>query len=169
MSFYCWYSCGSHGTNNTTKSIKAVCLLNSASGSSVEGKAVFTEINNKVTLEIDVKGLSFGYHAFHIHEFGDCSSIDAKSAGGHWNPDNHKHGKWGTESHHKGDIANLFADSSGRSSLKFETDLWCLDCDDESKNILNKSLIIHQGPDDFHSQPSGNAGKRIACGVINLN
>ncbi|MEC8004442.1 MAG: superoxide dismutase family protein, partial [Bacteroidota bacterium] len=103
------------------------------------------------------------------HEFGDCSSIDAKSAGGHWNPDNHKHGKWGTESHHKGDIANLFADSSGRSSLKFETDLWCLDCDDESKNILNKSLIIHQGPDDFHSQPSGNAGKRIACGVINLN
>ena len=168
LSFYCWFSCGSHETNNNTKAITAVCLLNSASGSSVEGKAVFTEINNKVTLEIDVKGLSFGYHAFHIHEFGDCSSIDAKSAGGHWNPDNHKHGKWGTESHHKGDIANLFADSSGRSSLKFETDLWCLDCDDESKNILNKSLIIHQGPDDFHSQPSGNAGKRIACGVINL-
>ena len=69
LSFYCWYSCGSHGTNNTTKAITAVCLLNSASGSSVEGKAVFTEINNKVTLEIDVKGLSFGYHAFHIHEF----------------------------------------------------------------------------------------------------
>ena len=64
LRYYCWYSCGSHGTNNTTKSIKAVCLLNSASGSSVEGKAVFTEINNKVTLEIDVKGLSFGFMHF---------------------------------------------------------------------------------------------------------
>ena len=60
--------------------------------------------------------------AIHIHEFGDCSSFDAKSAGGHWNPNNKQHGEWGSESHHKGDIANLFADSSGNSSLKFETD-----------------------------------------------
>jgi Cu-Zn family superoxide dismutase len=78
-----------------------------------------------------------------------------------------KHGKWGSESHHKGDIANLFADSSGNSSLKFETDLWCLGCKDEFNNILGKSIIIHQGLDDFHSQPSGNAGKRIGCGRIN--
>ena len=168
MSFYILFSCGSYETSKDMKQIHAFCQLNSASGSSVVGKAMFKETNNKVTLKIDVEGLSFGYHAFHIHEFGDCSSFDAKSAGGHWNPDHNKHGKWGTESHHKGDIANLFADSSGKSSLEFETDLWCLNCDDKTKNILNKSLIIHQGPDDFHSQPSGNAGKRIACGVINL-
>ena len=66
LSFYCCFSCGSHETNNNTKETNAVCLLNSANGSSVVGKAVFTEINNKVTLEIDVKGLSFGYHAFPV-------------------------------------------------------------------------------------------------------
>ena len=160
-------SCNSNQTNESHKEIRAICQINSANGSSVYGEVKFLQINSKVIINVEVKGLSYGLHAIHIHEFGDCSSFDAKSAGGHWNPNKKKHGKWGSESHHKGDIANLFADSSGNSSLKFETDLWCLGCKDESNNILGKSIIIHQGLDDFHSQPSGNAGKRIGCGRIN--
>ena len=165
--YFLFTSC-SNEKNESIQQIIAVCHIKSVNGSAVYGNAKFIQKNDEVTLNIDVKGLSYGLHAFHIHEFGDCSSIDAKSAGGHWNPNNNRHGKWGTEFHHKGDIANLFADSLGNSSLKFETDLWCLDCNDKSKNILNKSLIIHQGADDFHSQPSGNAGKRIGCGIIKL-
>ena len=161
-------SCSSNQTNESPKEIVAICQINSANESSVYGEAKFVQMNSKVTINVEVKGLSYGLHAIHIHEFGDCSSFDAKSAGGHWNPNNKKHGEWGSESHHKGDIANLIADSSGNSSLKFETDLWCLGCKDESNNILGKSIIIHQGLDDFHSQPSGNAGKRIGCGIINL-
>ena len=167
-SIYFLFTCNSYERNKSIQQIAAVCQINSANGSVVNGKAKFVQKKDKVILNIDVSGLSYGLHAFHIHEFGDCSSFDAKSAGGHWNPNNNRHGKWGTESHHKGDIANLFADSLGNSSLRFETDLWCLDCNDKSKNILNKSLIIHQGADDFHSQPSGNAGKRIGCGIIKL-
>ena len=159
-------SCSSNQTKETSKEIRATCQINPANGSSVYGEAKFVQINSKVTINVKVKGLSYGLHAIHIHEFGDCSSFDAKSAGGHWNPNNKQHGEWGSESHHKGDIANLFADSSGNSSLKFETDLWCLGCKDKSNNILGKSIIIHQGLDDFYSQPSGNAGKRIGCGII---
>ena len=161
-------SCTSNKTNESPKEIMAKCQINSANGSSVYGEVKFVQINNKVSINVEVKGLSYGLHAIHIHEFGDCSSFDAKSAGGHWNPNNKNHGEWGSGSHHMGDIANLFADSSGISSLKFETDLWCLDCKEESNNIIGKSIIIHQGLDDFHSQPSGNAGKRIGCGIISL-
>jgi Cu-Zn family superoxide dismutase len=159
-------SCTSNKTHESPEEIMAKCQINSANGSSVYGEVKFVQINNKVSINVEVKGLSYGLHAIHIHEFGDCSSFDAKSAGGHWNPNNNNHGEWGSESHHMGDIANLFADSSGNSSLKFETDLWCLNCKEESNNIIGKSIIIHQGLDDFHSQPSGNAGKRIGCGII---
>ena len=161
-------SCTSNKTNESPKEIIAKCQINSANGSSVYGEVKFVQINNKVTINVEVKGLSYGLHAIHIHEFGDCSSFDAKSAGGHWNPNNKNHGEWGSGSHHMGDIANLFADSSGNSSLNFETDLWCLNCKEESNNIIGKSIIIHQGLDDFYSQPSGNAGKRIGCGIISL-
>ncbi len=159
-------SCISNQKKESFQEPSAICQINPANGTSVRGEVKFFQKNNKVTINVEVQGLSYGLHAIHIHEFGDCSSFDAKSAGGHWNPNNKKHGEWGSESHHKGDIANLFADSSGNSSLKFETDLWCLGCKDESYNILGKSIIIHQGLDDFHSQPSGNAGKRIGCGII---
>ena len=148
--------------------IKAECQIMSANESVVTGLAIFSEENKEVVMSIYVKNLTQGLHAIHIHEFGNCSSNDAKSAGGHWNPDNQNHGKWGSSSHHKGDIANLKADSLGIAKLKFKTPLWCLDCQDSLKNIIGKSIIIHEGIDDFKSQPSGNAGKRIGCGVIKI-
>ena len=113
-----------------------------------------------------IENASQGVHAIHIHEKGDCSSEDAKSAGGHWNPTGEPHGKWGISPFHKGDIGNLEVRSEGKAVLKIETDLWCIGCDDTKKNILDKAIIIHQGQDDFQSQPSGMAGPRVGCGKI---
>ena len=111
--------------------------------------------------------LSPGIHAIHLHEKADCSSPDGKSSGGHWNPTFNKHGKWGDENgYHKGDIGNFEVDENGRGRVTMETKEWCIDCEDETKNIVGKAVIVHQGADDFLSQPSGAAGSRIICGGI---
>ena len=108
-------------------------------------------------------GLTPGIHAIHIHEKADCTAADGSSAGGHWNPTFKKHGKWGVEEYHKGDIGNFTADKNGVGSIELSTDQWCIDCADETKNIIGKGLIVHAGTDDFATQPSGNAGARVAC------
>ncbi|MBT8234654.1 MAG: superoxide dismutase family protein [Bacteroidia bacterium] len=138
------------------------------SNSSVAGEVSFTEENGQITMLATFSGLSPGEHAIHIHEKADCSSDDGKSTGGHWNPTLEPHGKWGAEEgFHKGDIGNFEADENGNGSITFTTDQWCLGCDDDTKNILGKAVIVHQGVDDFTSQPSGAAGARISCtGII---
>lgn len=128
-----------------------------------QGTAQFTQSNGKVTLDLNVYKLTPGIHAVHIHEKGDCSATDASSAGGHWNPTTHNHGKWGHGEHHMGDIGNLNADKEGTARLLFDTDKWCLGCSDPSKNIIGKSLVIHATADDFQTQPTGNAGGRVGC------
>ena len=141
--------------------------LESRSGSKAYGKLFFKEVDGMVSLEAKFIDLEPGTHAVHIHEKADCSSPDGKSAGGHWNPTFENHGKWGDENgYHKGDIGNIEADENGMAKLKMQTDEWCIGCGDESKDILGKSIIVHQGADDFVSQPSGNAGARISCGGI---
>ena len=141
--------------------------LESKSNSSAYGKLFFKEEDGMVTLEAKFIDLEPGTHAVHIHETADCSSPDGKSAGGHWNPTFESHGKWGDENgYHKGDIGNIEADEQGFAKLKMETDEWCIGCGDEKKDILGKSIIVHQGTDDFVSQPSGAAGARISCGGI---
>lgn len=139
-----------------------------ASGSNLSGNITFTEANGEVTMKATIRGLeSKGVHAIHIHEKGDCSAEDATSAGGHWNPTNEKHGKWGdAEGYHAGDIGNLEPDENGVAELEFKTDQWCIGCNDISKDIVGKAIIIHEDPDDFETQPTGNAGGRIGCGVI---
>ena len=112
---------------------------------------------------MNVYKLTPGIHAVHVHEFGDCSSSDGSSAGGHWNPTTEDHGKWGEGAHHKGDIGNLEADQNGTARLQFSTDKWCLGCSDSSKNLIGKSIIIHAKADDFTTQPTGNAGGRVGC------
>src|SRR5699024_2140913 len=105
--------------------------------------------------------------AIHLHEKGDCSADDATSAGGHWNPMNEEHGKWDSkDGYHKGDIGNLKVDQDGKASITFETDQWCIDCDDKAKNIVGKAVVVHEGADDFKTQPTGDAGGRVGCGVI---
>ena len=138
------------------------------SDSDVAGEVTFMQEDGEVKMMAMLSGLSEGEHAIHIHEKADCSSADGKSTGGHWNPTFQPHAKWGADSgYHKGDIGNFTADADGKATVKFETDEWCIGCDDETKNIVGKAVIVHQGVDDYTSQPSGAAGKRVACtGII---
>ncbi len=141
--------------------------LESKSESSATGTVSFTEKDGVVKMEAKLTGLKPGTHAIHIHENADCSAPDGKSAGGHWNPTFENHGKWGdAEGYHKGDIGNFEADENGDGSISMQTDEWCIGCDDSKKNILGKGIIVHQGEDDFTSQPSGAAGARVSCGGI---
>ena len=113
-------------------------VFTSKSDSKVIGTATFSEKNGEVSLTAKMTGLSPGIHAIHIHEKSDCSSADGSSAGGHWNPTFKKHGKWGETECHKGDIGNFIADANGNGSITFKTVEWCIGCEDETKNILNK-------------------------------
>ncbi|MDT0607125.1 superoxide dismutase family protein [Croceitalea rosinachiae] len=142
--------------------------LEPKSDSSVSGEVTFSEEGGTVSMSASLTGLTEGEHAIHIHEKADCSSADGKSTGGHWNPTFQPHAKWGAEGgYHRGDIGNFNADENGNASISFATNEWCIGCDDETKNIIGKAIIVHQGVDDFTSQPSGAAGARVACtGII---
>ena len=155
-------NCKSGNSNSNTLTIN----LESKSSSSVIGTVSFSEKKGIVTLEAKISGLKPGIHAIHIHEKSDCSAADGSSAGGHWNPTFKKHGKFGEAEYHKGDIGNFTADENGNGTIKFSTSEWCIGCEDNTKNILGKGIIIHQGTDDFVTQPTGNAGARVACSGI---
>ncbi|MRX38098.1 superoxide dismutase family protein [Flavobacterium sp. LC2016-23] len=157
------------GCKTSTKSNDAKTLtvtLEPKSNSTVSGTATFTEKNGKVTFVAKVAGLQPGLHAIHIHEKSDCTAADGSSAGGHWNPTFKKHGKWGSAEYHKGDIGNFTADAKGNGTITLTTDEWCVGCGDATKDVLGKGLIVHQGTDDFTTQPTGNAGGRVACAGI---
>lgn len=158
------FSCKSSSSGSDSK--KVIITLEAKSGSKVKGTADFTEKNGVVYLEAKLMGLTPGIHAIHIHEKADCSAADAASAGGHWNPTFKKHGKWGDAEYHKGDIGNFTSDVNGNATVLFKTSEWCIGCGDATKDILGKGLIVHEKPDDFTTQPSGNAGARVACSAI---
>ncbi|WP_066225540.1 superoxide dismutase family protein [Formosa haliotis] len=147
---------------------KVKVALEAKSDSGVSGNAVFTEENGTVTMVAVFEGLTPGVHAIHLHEKADCSSPDGKSTGGHWNPTAQNHGKWGDTAggYHKGDIGNFTADENGNGTITFTTDEWCIGCGDVNKNIIGKGIIVHQGEDDFKTQPTGDAGGRVSCGGI---
>lgn len=147
---------------------KAISVIQAKSGSKVSGEVIFSEIDGEVTMKALIKGASPGDHAIHIHLEGDCSAEDGSSAGGHWNPTGEDHGRWGAAPFHRGDIGNIKVGADGEGRISRTTDLWCLDCGDESKNVVGKAIIIHQGIDDFSTQPSGAAGPRIGCGEIQM-
>lgn len=141
--------------------------LNPKSGSNVKGNVVFENNGESVSMLLTVSGLEPGEHAIHLHEKSDCSAEDGTSTGGHWNPTGQPHGKWGAaEGYHKGDIGNFTANEDGKATFTFTTDEWCIGCGDETKDILGKAIIIHQGTDDFITQPTGAAGGRISCGGV---
>ncbi len=152
--------------SNSVKENSLTILLEPKSNSTVAGTAKFTEINGEVTLSAKISGLKPGVHAIHIHEKSDCSAADGTSTGGHWNPTFKKHGQFGIGEYHKGDIGNFTADEKGNGSITFKTNEWCIGCGDATKDILGKGLIVHQGTDDFTTQPTGNAGARVACSGI---
>lgn len=143
--------------------VKKTYTVYPKSGTETQGTATFSQKGKQVEMDLNVYKLTPGTHAVHIHEKGDCSATDASSAGGHWNPTSESHGKWGHGEHHNGDIGNLVADKNGTARLVFSTDKWCMGCADNSKNIYGHAIVIHEKADDFHTQPTGNAGGRIGC------
>lgn len=144
---------------------KARAQLEAKSGSSVAGYVDFVERADKVLVSVKVSGLKpNGVHGFHVHEKGDCSAPDALSSGGHFNPDGHPHSHPQQAKRHAGAMANLVADAKGESTVSFEVDTMRVDAG--KYGVLQRALIIHSNPDDYASQPVGNAGGRIACGII---
>ncbi len=144
---------------------KAIAVLHPTKGSSVEGIVTFTKSGEGVKVVADVTGLTPGKHGFHIHEFGDCSSPDGKAAGGHFNPEKHPHAGPDAALRHAGDLGNIEADSSGKAHLEL-TDKMMKMSGDES--IIGHGLIVHEKADDLKTQPTGDAGGRVACGVIGI-
>lgn len=135
------------------------------SGSKLTGTATFKQQGGKVELTVEVKGAPAGVHAVHIHENGDCTSVDGESAGGHWNPTKEAHGKWGDAVHHMGDIGNLTVNADGSGTLTMSTDHWTIGTG-QANDITGHAVVVHTKADDFKSQPAGAAGARIGCGVI---
>jgi Cu-Zn family superoxide dismutase len=160
------FSCKSSTSSTSSNSKQIKIAFEAKSNSKVKGDATFTQKDGVVYFEAKLSGLEPGVHAIHIHEKADCSATDASSAGGHWNPTFKKHGKWGEAEHHKGDIGNFTANIDGEATVVFKTDEWCIDCGDKTKDIIGKGLIVHEKPDDYVTQPTGDAGARVACTAI---
>ena len=157
----------SEEASRTEVTDKVIVMLDPKSGSTAKGNVVFRQRSKTVSMTAVFSGLDEGTHAVHLHEKSDCSSDDGKSSGGHWNPTAQPHGEWGDEAgYHKGDIGNFTVNENGTGTITFVTEEWCIGCGDDTKDILGKAVIVHQGTDDFKSQPSGAAGSRVSCGGI---
>lgn len=144
----------------------AVVSLKSAADMKVAGDLTLTAEAGGVHISGTINGLTPGtQHGFHIHETGDCSAPDFKSAGGHFNPGNKEHGNPGSAMHHAGDMMNLAVNDSGSATLDVTVPGVTLG-DGGADDVMNRAIVIHAGPDDYTSQPAGDSGSRIACGVI---
>src|SRR6202035_4094665 len=128
------------------------------------GTVTFVMKGDQVQVVADVQNLKPGKHGFHIHEKGDCSSPDASSAGGHFNPENMKHGGPDASEHHVGDLGNIEADANGRAH--YDRTVNFLEIAVDPNTIDGKAIIVHAQEDDLHTQPTGNSGARLACGII---
>jgi Cu-Zn family superoxide dismutase len=104
-------------------------------------------------------------HGFHVHQVGDCSAADASSAGDHFNPTSAPHGKPTDAAHHAGDLPNTHADPHGDATINFTVAALELGTGGAT-DIFGRALVVHARRDDFSSQPAGNSGDRVACGVI---
>ena len=144
---------------------KAIAVLHPTKDSKVEGTVTFTKIGDEIKVIADLSGLTPGQHGFHIHEFGDCSSPDGKAAGGHFNPTKSPHAGHDATPRHVGDLGNIEADSSGKAHLEL-TDKMMKMIGENS--IIGHGLIVHEKADDLKTQPTGDAGGRVACGVIGV-
>jgi Cu-Zn family superoxide dismutase len=143
---------------------KASAALAPTAGNKAAGSVAFTPNGDRVRVLAKVTGLTPGAHGFHIHEKGDCSAADAMSAGGHFNPTGKAHGNPATGDHHGGDMPMLEADAAGNATLDVTLDIVTLGSD--ANSIVGRAVIVHKDADDFKTQPTGNSGARVACGVI---
>lgn len=146
--------------------LTAVTTIEPRSGSAISGSATFTQAGNNVRVHVEVKGATPGDHGIHVHETGDCTAPDAKSAGNHFNPSNAPHGGPGAAPHHGGDFGNLTVGPDGSASTDITID--GLTVGPGPNSVVGRALVLHEKPDDLSTQPSGNSGSRIGCGVIAL-
>ncbi len=144
---------------------KAVCILHPTEGNETKGTITFTRTDSGVKIVADIEGLSEGKHGFHIHEYGDCSDPEGKSAGGHFDPDNKEHGAPDDEDRHVGDLGNVIAGEDGKAHYERVDNVIELN---GNNSIIGRAIIVHAGEDDLVSQPIGDAGARLACGVIGI-
>ena len=150
----------------TSTAQQADAVLASASGSRVSGRLSLVPMGDGVHIRGEVGGLKPGdVRGFHIHEKGDCSAADASSAGGHFNPGGQAHGRAGQGAHHAGDTDNIVADAKGVAKIDAHVTGVTLG-GGAANDIAGRAIIVHANADDYSSQPTGNAGARVACGVI---
>jgi len=151
---------------STDKEI-AKAVLNSTASNSPIGTVKFYSIADgkiKMDLELDFPEKADSTVAVHFHEHGDCGNM-GENTHGHWNPTKEAHGKWGSAAFHSGDIGNIKLDAKGHGSISVSTDRWNVIAND-TKNIIGRGIIVHGGTDDYTTQPTGNSGPRVGCGVI---
>jgi superoxide dismutase, Cu-Zn family len=152
-------------TASATAALQATADLQPTQNHQVTGLVTFTEVEGGVRVQAEVQGLEEQRHGFHIHEFGDCSAADASSAGGHFNPDGSRHG--GPDDppaqRHAGDLGNIEADASGRGSYDRIDRVIQLR---GPQSVIGRSVVVHAHEDDLQTEPTGESGNRLACGVI---
>ena len=158
------YSCSSMKTS-TKKQAKAV-ISATKSETPGSGSISFEQDNNEVEMELELSFPSKAGQtvAVHIHEHGDCGNAGS-DAHGHWNPTKSNHGKWGQGQFHLGDIGNVTLDANGKGKMELETSLWSVGTG-ATNDVVGKAIMVHDKADDFTTQPTGDAGARIGCGVI---
>lgn len=144
---------------------QAFARLSPTNGNTTTGWIDFKSLGSKVLVEAEIQGLKpNAEHGFHIHDKGDCSSGDGMSTGGHFNPTAKVHGAHGSSAHHAGDLPSLRADAKGIAKVSFESS--SITIASGASDIVGRGLIVHRDPDDYQTQPTGNAGPRLACAVI---
>ena len=153
--------------DSTVISNATAVLSGTKPDTTVTGQASFQsqpngQVRMMLTLNVPLKANSSV--AVHLHEHGDCGDM-GNDAHGHWNPTNENHGRWGQGNFHSGDIGNVELDAEGNGTMELTSDRWTIG-GDSTTNILNKAVIVHGGVDDYTTQPTGNAGTRIGCGVV---
>ena len=153
---------------NAWKSVtKAICVIRSTDGNTAKGTVHFTQVGDSVKIEAEISGLKPGAkHGFHIHQYGDVSLGNGKSAGGHYNPEGHDHAGPDKKVRHAGDLGNVTADAEGKAKLSLTLDN--LSVAGMTNPVVGRGMIVHAGTDDLKSQPTGAAGARIGYGVIGI-
>lgn len=137
------------------------------SGAKVTGTATLLKKTDRLVVQLDLQNIEPGEHAIHVHEKGSCAGKDAAGAGEHFNPDGLKHAGPDSADRHAGDFGNIDIPKEGRANLKIEIPMPPKQSESVNWDVfLGKSLVIHKGKDDFSTQPSGNSGDKIACGII---
>lgn len=144
---------------------RAIAVLHPTQGSEARGTVTFDQADGGIAISADIEGLEPGNHGFHIHELGDCSAPDGTSAGGHFNPEGASHGGPTVQDRHVGDLGNVTADDAGAAHYERTDDRIAFE---GAPSIIGRAVIVHAGEDDLTTQPTGDAGARVACGVIGI-